>query len=78
MPECLMVDKELLCDINSRKLEEKGCVHGRNKSIIRRYSLHIFQGMDAHIIVHSETIHDLLTLTIEIDANILYLLTLIL
>jgi len=27
----------VLKDINSRKLEEKGCVHGRNKLIIRGY-----------------------------------------
>jgi len=26
-----------------------------------RIDLHIFQGMDAHIIVQTETIHDLLT-----------------
>jgi hypothetical protein len=29
MPECVIVDKELFYDINSRRLEEKGCVHGK-------------------------------------------------
>lgn len=51
MPEGLMAIREVLKDINSRKLEENGCVHGRNKSIIRGYSLHILQCMDAYIIV---------------------------
>jgi len=55
MPECLIVDKELLYDINSKRLEERGCIHGRNRFIIRGYSLHILQCMDAHIIVQPET-----------------------
>jgi hypothetical protein len=28
MPECLIADKELFYDINSRRLEEKGCIQG--------------------------------------------------
>jgi len=55
MPECLMVDKELFYNINSRRLKERGCVHGRNKPNIRGYNLHILQCIDAHIIVQPET-----------------------
>jgi hypothetical protein len=33
MPECLIVDKELFYDINSRRLEEKGCIHERKNSL---------------------------------------------
>jgi hypothetical protein len=62
MPEGSMVDKKLLYGINSRRLEGKGCVHGRNKSKTRGYSLNIFQGMVAHNSVHTEIIHDLFNL----------------
>jgi hypothetical protein len=33
MPECLNVDKELFYDINFRRLEEKGCIHGRKNPL---------------------------------------------
>jgi hypothetical protein len=45
---------KLFYDFNPRRLEEKRCVFGRKKSIIREYSLHIFQGMYAHIIVQPD------------------------
>jgi hypothetical protein len=61
MPEGLMVDKETLYDFNSRRLEEKGYAHERNRSGIRGYNLHIFLGMIAHNPVQAETINDFLT-----------------
>jgi hypothetical protein len=31
MPECLMVDSELLKDINSRRLDNKRRIHGKER-----------------------------------------------
>ena len=57
MPEGLIVDKELLWsyDFSWLELMSNECINSGS------IDLHIFQGMGAHIIVQTETIHDLLT-----------------
>jgi len=54
MPECLMVDRKLLKDINSRRLKDKGYIHGKGQIHSEGICLHIFLCMVAQVSVQPD------------------------